>query len=1027
MRNNKGYILTLKDAVVSNDLLNKLISSKYYIPSRNAPLRLFKGKDQFDEIDNAMRPGFRMNGFVILNFNKNEEAQLINFVKTSLNNDEFIKQSLKENEIIDAKEVPYKTINGLLKEVNEILALELKKEDILKISEIKIIGKVKSFIKEMTKEEKMTNNIPSIRIIISSPEDVSEDREKARVVVNKIEKGFPFSKKFNIHCETYNWEDKFDEKKFEPLLKKTIPFHNIYIFILWKSFSLKNDNVASKIEAELKEILVKYQNIEPDKLGLMFYFKESDIPQNEILNEHKYKQFLKVNDFKLEAQMKEISTIYNENEFKIKFREYIVNSLNKIIAPSVEDEWEKKFKESYKNSIEKDIKEYKKSSLLKQYIELNALDFKDKPMGRLIHAVDVNIESGKPVAVIGEFGSGKTTFTRYYEYKKKYEWLESSEVSREVSRYVLLLDLNEYSRKRYTLNMINWIIDHVKQKIGYELKKWQFEKLLIEKKLILIFDGLDEIANIPGENTINKNISKIIKISHNESPIIITSRKAFLESEVEQRNLKSCIRIYIDKLDIQQVIDFVNTIIPGNKDAFIDFIFGLEPDLLHVFDRQEEDKIGIREIVRKPLFLYMMIRIYQKGYLRNINTPAELYEFLTDDWIREEIEKKETSIKKSEVMKQIIQELAFKMLIDNQFSYTHEELKKIIHTILDKLSNTLKQKFDYDVVLTDITNASFLVRDNVEKNNFAFPHRSFIEYFTAYKLALELEERNIKNFAIRIFYEEIFEFLSWIMTEKTGKDDDLTAVLGDSQFPFKARVNAIPPLRKQRNKKAIEPLLRAHIDIDSGHHLLQFVCGYTLAIFQEMFPEEFKHQKIKDLLTEAYKKEKNALIRVRIALLLTGGEYKKDEYEEHSLDYKFSSSSLEEILEPKGTIEAYDKILKVNREHPIVLEESVRILTIYLMFKPEAVNFKNTLLRYIFNYQHIHERIRRICLWSIDKLGLLEPKNKRKETLEIKRKSKNIVEKSLKDTNSSVHEMAKYIIAKYPKIFIIGYEKNHQE
>jgi hypothetical protein len=155
--------------------------------------------------------------------------------------------------------------------------------------------------------------------------------------------------------------------------------------------------------------------------------------------------------------------------------------------------------------------------------------------------------------------------------------------------------------------------------------------------------------------------------------------------------------------------------------------------------------------------------------------------------------------------------------------------------------------------------------------------------------------------------------------------------------------------------------------------------------------------------------------------LLTEGEYKQFEFDELNPDYKFLPSSLDEILEPPGTIQAYDKILKVNREHHIVLEESIRILTIYVMFNAEAVKFRNTLLRYIFKdgYNHKSERIQRISLWSMDKLGLFDPKDGNKEALKIKTKVGRIVANSLRYKPPFVQEMAKNIVAKYPEYFIL--------
>lgn len=989
MINNKGYIITLKDAVVGDEVLKESISSKYYIQSRNLPLILYKDDNQLEEVDTAVCPAFRMHGFLILNFNKKEENRLIDFVKNRLNNDEFIKNALNRNEIIDAESTTYsKVVEKLMKEVNEILELKLKKEDILKMSEIKI----------MPKEEKMTIEIPSVGIFIYSPKDVSAEREKAKDIINEIKSEGQFSKKLDIHCETFNWENGSGEREFSSFkdaIKNSIYEYNINVIILWKGFILKTDDVGFKIEEELKEILKGYQNRDPYKVWMMFYFRDSAIPQDEIV-EHVYRQFVKLRKFKSEVQKKGISATYNdEREFIKKFRGYILSVLRKI---------EVGFRGPFP---EKEV-----------YIELNAVNSINGKPKSLIEAVDKSVESGKSVAIIGEFGTGKTTFARYYDYKKRCEWLENPHKS----RLVIFLDMNEYSRKKYTMTMFKWIVDNIKHEIGFDIKRTEFEKYLNEKKMLLIFDGLDEVANIPGEDAINKSIRKINNIIHKGSPVIFTSRKTFLESEVDQRNLKDFTLLYIDNLNIEQIMDFVKKKIPEGWQNFIESVFGKKEsaDLSRIFEKNKEDNNPFLELVRRPLFLDMMIGAYQRGHLRSIANPADLYEVLTNDWMSEESNKKETSLIEEDI-KQIIQELAFKMFLDNQFSYTVEELKEIINDILDKISNTLKQNYDHETVLEDITNISFLIRDKVEKKNFGFKHRSFVEYFTANKLASELKERNTKNFSIRILYEEIFEFLAWIMTEKSGKDEDLTDILGDPKFPFKARVNAIPPLRKQRNKKAIKPLLKAHTDIESSHPLLRFVCGYTLGIFQEKFPEEFKSQEVRERLVEAYKKEKNSLIRLRMALLLADGEYKQFEFKELNPDYEFSPSSLDEILEPSGTIEAYDKILKVNREHPIVLEESVRMLTIHVIYNGEAGKFRSTLLRYIFNfgYNHKSKKIQRISLWSMYKLGLFEPKDINRETSSIKTRAGRIVANILMtDAPGPVREMAKNIEDKYTGYFL---------
>jgi predicted DNA-binding protein YlxM (UPF0122 family) len=156
MKNNKGYIITVNEAIAGDEVLLKLASSKHYIKSLNLPFIIYKDQNQFEEIDTSVRPAFRMNGFLILNFNKDDGELICERVKKLLNNDSFISETLSENEIIEEEEIAYNKIEDLINKVNEILtrnSLKLTKNDVLKISQIKIFKK-----EENVEIEKLVSN-----------------------------------------------------------------------------------------------------------------------------------------------------------------------------------------------------------------------------------------------------------------------------------------------------------------------------------------------------------------------------------------------------------------------------------------------------------------------------------------------------------------------------------------------------------------------------------------------------------------------------------------------------------------------------------------------------------------------------------------------------------------------------------------------------------------------------------------------------------------------------------------------------
>lgn len=125
-------------------------------------------------------------------------------------------------------------------------------------------------------------------------------------------------------------------------------------------------------------------------------------------------------------------------------------------------------------------------------------------------------------------------------------------------------------------------------------------------------------------------------------------------------------------------------------------------------------------------------------------------------------------------------------------------------------------------------------------------------------------------------------------------------------------------------------------------------------------------------------------------------------------DYEFDFTDLDEILRAPGMIAAHERMLKVKREHEIVIEEAMRLLSIYLTINIGATNYYETLVRYIFNYGYNHksERIRRISIWSIGKLGLLS------SLKPIAKQAQKIVEQGLNDARRPVEKMARKVLQK---------------
>jgi len=232
----------------------------------------------------------------------------------------------------------------------------------------------------------------------------------------------------------------------------------------------------------------------------------------------------------------------------------------------------------------------------------------------------------------------------------------------------------------------------------------------------------------------------------------------------------------------------------------------------------------------------------------------------------------------------------------------------------------------------------------------------------------ELVAGESTNYGQRILYEEIYEFITMMAGEKDVLAA-LTETLANGTAPRIARVNVIPPLRKGRDAGAIRPLLTAHIEDE--YALVRYVCGYTLGIFQQEYPNEVNMVPNLGRLAEAYSRERNALVRLRMALLLTEGSYLEvDRFEELRPEWACDDKSLVEIVSAPGIVDAYERVLSVDREHEIVIEESIRLLTLYVVRFPDQRGYRESLVNYVNDRGRKHEcaRVQMVAAWSSRRL-----------------------------------------------------------
>jgi AraC-like DNA-binding protein len=565
----------------------------------------------------------------------------------------------------------------------------------------------------------------------------------------------------------------------------------------------------------------------------------------------------------------------------------------------------------------------------------------------LIDRVLEVIHSSPPrnnAAILGGFGTGKTAFAFNFLYETLCRWLEG-----DFPWLPVLLRFRNYQESE---SLFSWFIEEIFVATGMELEKRHIIKLLQDNRMLLILDGLDELPSSSDRTKVNRLLADLNKLAVMRSPVLITCRTNFFPAVFEEESaLKKFHRLYVKELEQEQIERIVYKTMGTKKQ--------LDPD---TFLKEILHDPDLSALARRPLFLDMLTKLYQSEGSLEVKNIAGLFRQLTNSWLASESHKESSQLDASE-KRQIFQELAFYQFLEQSYATPYEDLKKILKAETEKLRR-FRPGIDLPAVVREISGFGLLDRPN-NNDQFSFAHSSLRDFFIAEKLANELIDRQYENFGKRALQEEIFEFLSLIL-ENRDKFYCLEEGVTNPDVFFVARGNLIPPIRKQVKKESIPGLLQVHLRCENP--LIRFMSGYTLPVFQQRYPEVFEQHEVQVKIKQGYLQEVNALVRLRMALLLTGGRYHRTkEFPELSPDYSFELEDLKPFV-VKGFQQVFEKIIRVDRENEFVIEESIRVLMIYAeKMKPDYIPAFLELM-YQRGIRHSSPRVRRMARIAVDQL-----------------------------------------------------------
>ncbi len=333
------------------------------------------------------------------------------------------------------------------------------------------------------------------------------------------------------------------------------------------------------------------------------------------------------------------------------------------------------------------------------------------------------------LSILGEFGSGKTWFCLHYAYRQLERYLTDPVHE----RLPILITLRDFIKQVDVGSLVRKLLDEQNVQLGSGLGA--FEELNRRGKLLLIFDGFDEMAIKVDYQTVVDYFWELAKIIESGSKAILTCRTPYFRYATEAEKVMRGEELGRNMIFIQPPQFEVIYIEPFTDNQIYEVItrrYG--PEMTHAILNNPE----LTELARQPVLIEMLIEALpniQPGMSIGI---TNIYRLAIDRWLDRDIRTGRTFMNKNDKIFFMI-ELAWEMFSSRNLKIHYKELPHHINRHFGLEKQHEKDHYDYD-----IRTKSFLRRDSI--GYYEFAHRSLIEFFVAHKLIeMVLLERDRKS------------------------------------------------------------------------------------------------------------------------------------------------------------------------------------------------------------------------------------------------------------------------------------------